>query len=313
MLARLLRRFEPFAALEWTTLCSVARHARLLRFAAQRTLSPNRRKHHGSCYLVKGVVRRRDKSGREQQIADQDAAARHALLVAGDGTSIETLGAVTLLWIDVDPVAFMLGADTAGYAVERGSMRRRTTTGCIAFSVPGLVECLDTERAAIGVSRVRSAGARQPVRPWCAKANRPICSTCSPTAPQRCGARDRRLAALMPGDSFGADALVSGQRRNASVVMAVGRTRDVSARRDVSRSGQRAARSMGRRGARRTCDRPVGASARSRWVARVGRASWIWRRRMYSTARPKAIARWRRFSRRSAACRAFARRGSKAS
>ena len=67
MLARLLRRFEPFAALEWTTLCSVARHARLLRFAAQRTLSPNRRKHHGSCYLVKGVVRRRDRSGIERR------------------------------------------------------------------------------------------------------------------------------------------------------------------------------------------------------------------------------------------------------
>ena len=119
MLARLLRRFEPFAALEWTTLCSVARHARLLRLPAQRTLSPSRRRQHGSCYLVKGVVRRRDASGREEQIADQDAAARRALLIAGDGANLATTGPATLLWIDLDPVAFLLGADTAGYAVER--------------------------------------------------------------------------------------------------------------------------------------------------------------------------------------------------
>ena len=92
MLARLLRRFEPFAALEWTTLCSVARHARLLRVAGKRTLAPTGRGRHGSCYLVKGAVRRRDPDGREEPIGDQDAAARRALLVAGDGVVVETTG-----------------------------------------------------------------------------------------------------------------------------------------------------------------------------------------------------------------------------
>jgi hypothetical protein len=217
MLARLLRRFEPFSALEWTTLCSVARHARLLRFAAHRTLSPNRRRYHGSCYLVKGAVRRRDKEGRQQQIGDQDAAARHALLVAGDGTSVETLGAVTLLWIDVDPVAFLLGADTAGYAVERldaapdGNWMHR-------FLGPGLVEYL-TPAALQAVFRA--------FEPMSVAAGEAVVTEGEPAdmffvlADGSAEVRrdNRRLAALRPGDSFGADALVSGQRRNASVVM----------------------------------------------------------------------------------------------
>ncbi len=217
MLARLLRRFEPFAALEWTTLCSVARHARLLRFAAQRTLSPNRRKHHGSCYLVKGVVRRRDKGGAETQIADQDAAARHALLVAGDGTSIETLGAVTLLWIDIDPVAFMLGADTAGYAVERLDaapddhwMHRFLGPGLVEYLAPSALQSVfrafDPLMFSADEVVVREG---EPADTFYVLANG--------AAEVRRGGR--RLAALMPGDSFGADALVSGQRRNASVVM----------------------------------------------------------------------------------------------
>ena len=218
MLARLLRRFEPFTALEWTTLCSVARHARLLRCASQRTLAPNGPKQHGSCYLVKGVVRRRDKSGHGLQITDQDAAARHALLVAGDGASIETVGAVTLLWIDLDPVAFMLGADTAaGYAVARFDaapddhwMHR--------FLGPGIVECLSPSalqsvfRAfapltlSAGEIAVREG---EPADLFYVLAN-------GSAEVRRDG---RRIAALIAGDSFGADALVSGGRRNASVVM----------------------------------------------------------------------------------------------
>ena len=218
MLARLLRRFEPFAALEWTTLCSVARHARLLRCAAQRTLAPHGRKQRGSCYLVKGFVRRRDKSGRDLQIGDQDAAARHPLLVAGDGASVETMGAVTLLWIDLDPVAFMLGADTpAGYAVERLDaapddhwMHR--------FLGPGLVECLPPGslqkvfrafESHTVLAGERIVGEGEPADLFYVIANG--------SAEVRRGSR--RLAALMPGDSFGGDALVSGSTRNASVVM----------------------------------------------------------------------------------------------
>src|SRR5262245_18894042 len=119
MLADLIRSFEPFAALEWGTLCSVARHARLLRLAARRTLAPTGRARSGSCYLVKGNVRRRMADGRTEAISDQDAAARRALLISGDGAAVETVVDVTLLWVDPDPVAFLLGAaPDSGYTVE---------------------------------------------------------------------------------------------------------------------------------------------------------------------------------------------------
>ena len=69
------------------------------------------------------------------------------MLVAGDGTSIETLGVVTLLWIDVDPVAFMFGADTAGYAVARLDaapddhwMHRFLGPGLVEFLTPGALQ-----------------------------------------------------------------------------------------------------------------------------------------------------------------------------
>ncbi len=217
MLARLLRRFEPFAALEWTTLCSVARHARLLRLAGQRTLAPTGRGRHGSCYLVKGTVRRRETDGREEPIADQDAAARRALLVVGDGVVVETTSPVTLLWIDLDPVAFMLGADTAGYAVEHldsapdGHWMHR-------FLGPGLVDCLapatlqavfrafaplTVEAGAIVVREGEPADLFYVIANGSAEVRR----------------ERRRIAALMPGDSFGSDALVSGSRRNSTVGM----------------------------------------------------------------------------------------------
>ena len=139
----LLRRFEPFAALEWTTFCSVARHARraAVRGAAHAWRRIGR-KHHGSCYLVKGVVRRRDKSGREQQIADQDAAARHALLVSGDGTSIETSELSRCCGSTSIRLRSCSSADSAAdYAVERLDAAR-DDHWMHRFLGPGLVECL---------------------------------------------------------------------------------------------------------------------------------------------------------------------------
>ncbi len=199
-------------------MCSIARHARLLRCAAQRTLAPTGRKQHGSCYLVKGVVRRCDKNGLDVQIGDQDPAARHALLIAGDGTSIETIGAVTLLWINLDPVAFMLGAGTAvGYAVERLDatpddywMHR--------FLGPGLVECLPPAslQAVFRAFEPIAISAGEVVVREGDSADLFYVIASGSAEVRRDG---RRTAALIAGDSFGSDALVSGARRNASVVM----------------------------------------------------------------------------------------------
>ena len=216
MLATLLRRFEPFASLEWTTLCSVARHARLLRCAAQRTLASSGRMHHSRCYLVKGEVRRRRKDGRREQIDAAAAIARHPLLIAGDGASVETLGAVTLLWIDVDPVAFMLGADVGTYSVEpleptdRHWMHR--------FLGPGIVEWIEP-RALQAVFRAFESTSVEPGEPIVREGEVAELFYVIANGAAEVRRRGQRIAALRPGDSFGADALVSGARRNATVVM----------------------------------------------------------------------------------------------
>jgi hypothetical protein len=216
MLATLLRRFEPFASLEWTTLCSVARHARVLRCAAQRTLAPSGRAHHGRCYLVKGVVRRRHKDGRLEEISHDAAAARHALLIAGDGAAVETLGTVTLLWIDVDPVAFMLGADVGTYAVDRLDandrhwMHRFLGPGLVEWIEPNALQAMFRAFAPMAVEAgetiVREGESAQQfyvVANGAAEVRRGGC----------------RIATLVAGDSFGADALVTGAPRNATVAM----------------------------------------------------------------------------------------------
>jgi hypothetical protein len=218
MLADLLRRFEPFTALEWGTLCSVARHARLLRLAARRTLAPTGRMQNGSCYLVKGSVRRRLADGRIESVGDGDATARRALLVAGDGAAVETVVPVTLLWIDLDPIAFLLsGAPHTGYAVERIDAAA-DAHWMHRFLGPGLSECLEpsvlqavfraftplTYDAGATVVEEGETGAF-------------FCVLASGTAEVRRGGRI--VVALAPGDSFGADALVCAEPRNASIRM----------------------------------------------------------------------------------------------
>jgi len=223
MLADLLRRFEPFAALEWGTLCSVARHARLLRLAARRTLAPTGRMQKGSCYLLKGSVRRRMPDGRIESICDQDGAARRALLLVGDGAAVETIVPVTLVWVDLDPVAFLLGAATeTAYAVEQ------VDAGAEAhwmhrFLGPGLCECLEPNvlQAVFRAFTPLAFEAGETV----VEQGEPAESfyvLASGAAEVRRGGRI--LVALSPGDSFGADALVCGVPRNASIRMVTGGT-----------------------------------------------------------------------------------------
>ena len=216
MLARLLRRFEPFASLEWTTLCSVARHARLLRCAGRRTLAPSGRAHHARCYLVKGAVRRRSSDGRREEIVADEPAARQPLLIAGDGASIETLEAATLLWIDVDPVAFMLGADAGTYSVERLDSDDRHWMH--RFLGPGIVEWIEPS-ALQAVFRAFAPTAVERGEPIVREGEPAECFYVIANGAAEVRRRGRPVATLVSGDSFGADALVSGARRNATVSM----------------------------------------------------------------------------------------------
>jgi hypothetical protein len=168
MLAQLRRRFEPFAALERATLCSIGRHARVaVRGAAH--AGGERRKQHGSCYLVKGVVRRRDAAGRDIQIADQDAAARD----------------------------------------DHGMHR---------FLGPGLVECLppsSLQAVFRAFEPIRVCAGEIVVR----EGDRGDLFYVIANGSVQVRRDGRRLVALVAGDSFDADARVSGGRRNATVVM----------------------------------------------------------------------------------------------
>jgi hypothetical protein len=218
MLADLLRRFEPYAALEWGTLCSVARHARLLRLAPRRTLAPTARMQNGSCYLIKGTVRRRTADGRFESITDQDAAARHALLVAGDGAAIETVVPVTLLWVDLDPVAFLLDAAApAGYAVECVDAAA-DAHWMHRFLGPGLCECLEPGvlQAVFRAFTPLPLPAGATVVEEGASADFFYVLASGAAEVRRGG---RTLVVLAPGDSFGVDALVCDEPRNASIRM----------------------------------------------------------------------------------------------
>jgi CRP-like cAMP-binding protein len=218
MHAELLRRFEPLAALEWGTLCSVARHARLLRLADQRTLAPGRRMARGNCYLLKGTVRRRLADGSTELIHAGVARARLPLLASGDGVALDTVGAVVLIWIDLDPVEFLLGAvPPTGYATELLDeapdddwMHRLLQGGFAQRLSPRQLQSLFRAFEPV----VFDAGATVIRQGETAERFYVLASGAAEVH------RDHRtLIGLKPGDAFGADALVTVARRNATVTM----------------------------------------------------------------------------------------------
>jgi len=218
MRTELLRRFEPLAALEWSTLSSVARHARLVRLADQRTLAPNGRMARGNCYLLRGTVKRRAADGSTHLIRAGDARARLPLLVTGDGAALATVGAVVLVWIDLDPVEFLLGAvPRTDYAVELGDdalddhwMTRLLRGGFGERLAPAELQALfrafEPAQFAAGSSVVRQGDVAER-----------FYVLASGSAQVHRGASI--VIGLRPGDAFGADALIGDGRRNATVTM----------------------------------------------------------------------------------------------
>lgn len=218
MRTELLRRFEPLAALEWSTLSSIARHARLVRLADQRTLAPNRRMVRGNCYLLRGTVKRRAADGSTELIRADDPRARRPLLVSGDGAALDTVGVVVLIWIDLDPVEFLLGAiPPTDYALELGDdamdddwMHRLLRTGFGEWLAPvrlqALFRAFEPAQFEAGAAVVREGDAAERfyvLARGSAEVHR----------------GDSIVIGLKPGDAFGADALIGDGRRNASVTM----------------------------------------------------------------------------------------------
>ncbi len=217
MLAELLRRFEPFTALEWSTLCSVARHARLLKLAGGRVLMPRRHRARGSCYLVKGTVQWRDADTPAQCVVDVDARARRALFITGDDVHVETIGVATLLWLDLDPIEFMLGAALPEpypvadiQPVDHHWMHRLLSSGLPHWLAPNELQAVFRAFTPISIAagtNIIEEGEQADAFFVLAQGRAAVRRGC------------QTLLGLAPGDAFGADGLLSARRRNASVAM----------------------------------------------------------------------------------------------
>jgi CRP-like cAMP-binding protein len=225
MLDRLLRRFDPFADLDWPSLATLAQHARLVRIARGRRLTVDSMRR-GDCFLVTGRVRLCQPGGQSRpprpEIGAMSVAGRAALSgLVQDGGVIETLTPCTLLWVDAGPVAFLLhGAPTAGYQVVH-----------LGTDVPGTATEWSERFLARGLDRVAPRALKRvfdALRPVDLRAGEAVLREGEPGTAWFViahGATDviragRRIAQLRVGDTFGEDALLSGRPRNAAVKMA---------------------------------------------------------------------------------------------
>ncbi|MBV1905939.1 MAG: cyclic nucleotide-binding domain-containing protein [Pseudomonadales bacterium] len=223
MLARLLPRFSPFDKLDWPTLLSLSHHCRVLTIPKGRSLASKGR---GRYYLVHGSVglsgRDRVKIVREGQtdqlctlgvIVHGTEQARYPL-DTGPYSRLATRRVCQLLWIDTEPVAFLLdGVDCQAvrplFQAENGWMNRFLGGHLLAsVSPPGLqaiIRAMST-RNVVNHEQVIKQG----------EVGNIFYVISSGTAEV---IQSGPVAALGPGDFFGEDALISTMRRNADVVM----------------------------------------------------------------------------------------------
>ncbi len=225
MLDRVLHGFEPFAQLDWASLATLARHARLVRVAPGRRLAAERLAR-GRYYLCQGKVRARCHDGTLCEIVADTERARWPLVGAGlpaneperSHIEIVTLTQCALLWVDSAPVDFLLDeAPLAGYRVDylcesaqHHDWRERLIAGGLGRIAPR------TLKALFDALTPRIARAGETAFEEGAAADTFFVIARGSAAVWRSG---RLLARLQTGDTFGEDALLSGRRRNATVRM----------------------------------------------------------------------------------------------
>lgn len=207
-----LRRLHPFSSLDWQSLNTLARHARLIELPAGRRLRQAGRDAQSICYLLRGRLRS-ERCGRTQRPS------RHALELTGPG--FVTLNRVRLLHVDTAPVAFLLR--DAG-ALEEAESGTATAPVCqardwqLAFLSSHLLSDLPrghwqqilrslTPEPQVAGSLVLEAGDSG--------------SSCYILAQGRAEVLrgGQRLRRLVPGDFFGEDALLLCSTRTATVRM----------------------------------------------------------------------------------------------
>lgn len=222
MLVQWLQRFEPFAAQDTAERATVARHTRVLELPAGRRFVTAGRRAPGSWFLWKGAVCVRANDGTEVRVCHDSATARRAVVDHGGTGGGAVRAAVTLvpsviLYVDLRPIEFLLNprplggypvADVADVA-QPDWAHRFLATGFARRLPPATLQALFRgltpvryEAGRRVVSEGESGDAFYVVRSGSARVF-----------------RQRLEVDLAPGDCFGADALLSGTPRNASVAM----------------------------------------------------------------------------------------------
>ena len=103
MLADVLKRFPPFAALDERTLTMAAQHARLIELPANRSLLRRGSRLNRHLFLVEGQVDAIDARGRRRRVGRQGEIYR-----PGDDVALETRSATRVLSVDLAPIHFAL-------------------------------------------------------------------------------------------------------------------------------------------------------------------------------------------------------------
>jgi len=225
MLARLLPRFSPFDKLDWPTLLSLSRHCRVLTMPSGRRLAS---KGKGRYYLLRGSV---SLAGSRKITPVSQARRRqdHIPGVISHGTDqarypldtsacsrLETRRVCQLLWIDTEPVAFLL--DCAEQRSESKHHRGGNECGWMHRFLGGhlfhSVSALGLQNLVRAMSIRKVKQDEQIIRKGDTGNTFYVLSEGHAEIVQ-----DEPLASLGPGDFFGEDALISGMRRNVDVTM----------------------------------------------------------------------------------------------
>jgi CRP-like cAMP-binding protein len=221
MLVQRLQRFEPFASADPAERSIVAQHARLLVLPAGRCFVAGARRAPGSWFLCKGTVQLRANDGTLVRVTHECAAARRPLIDdTGDLPGVRvatTISQVELLYVDLAPIAFLLDRRALPtYPVTEVGSRdahwaHRFLAGGFARRLPPVV-----------LQRLFRAFERTPFT-----AGERVVAQGDPgdafyvIQQGRVRVSQGGFATdLVAGDTFGADAIVAGAARNATVRMA---------------------------------------------------------------------------------------------
>jgi CRP-like cAMP-binding protein len=216
MSPQLLKQLEPFTHLDRDALATLARHCRVVRLAAGRSVATGDAASSTFCYLLKGALRVVDRGAVRRLRGGHREAARP--LPAHDGVCLVTLEPSELLHVDVTPVAFLLERPPlSGIEVEwlddassGGGWRERFLRGGWARGSPRLLERVFAALEPVdldGRERILHEGARGDAYFVVASGSVEI---------QR---RDGFCIRLAPGDGFGEEAILRDGYRRASASM----------------------------------------------------------------------------------------------